>query len=296
MQVTNSLSVSQTKAVSTPSVPPIDRSPLPASLNSSSTSVALTPDVVTFSTPTPATEPSDLLPPVPSSGTANDLSPDANQITAEFSPSGVNEDGNDSEVDGSVSTQQSGQDPEEAEEQSNSSSADSNEPSDAGLSRQQQEQVAELAARDAEVKAHERAHQAAGGQYTGSISFSYQTGPDGKRYAIGGEVPIDASPISGDPQATIDKMRVVRSAALAPADPSSQDRSVASTAGRLMVEAQMELAEQKSQERAQSNDNETNNGIVPNVGQANLASETYKSVVGLETESETVSEAVDELV
>ncbi|MEQ9335590.1 MAG: putative metalloprotease CJM1_0395 family protein, partial [Miltoncostaeaceae bacterium] len=30
-------------------------------------------------------------------------------------------------------------------------------------------------------------HAAAGGQYAGAPSFTYQTGPDGKRYAVGGE-------------------------------------------------------------------------------------------------------------
>lgn len=291
MQVSNTLSVSQLKTVTTPSVPPIDRSPLPASLNSSSTSVGLSPDVVTFSTPIPATESSDLIPPVPSSGTPNDLSPDSNQITANESQSVAAQENTDN------SDTAQGQDVEQSEgTERASSNSDSEKPNETGLTPQQQAQVAELAARDAEVRAHERAHQSTGGQYAGSISYSYQTGPDGKRYAIGGEVPIDVSPVSGNPQATIDKMRTVRSAALAPADPSAQDRSVASTAGRLMIDAQLDLAEQKRQERVESNDAETNNGVVPNVGQANLASDTYKSVVGLESESETVSEAVDEII
>ena len=67
------------------------------------------------------------------------------------------------------------------------------------------------------MRAHEAAHQAAGGQYAGAMSFTYQRGPDGAQYAVGGEVPIDVSPVAGDPQATIEKMRVVRSAAMAPA-------------------------------------------------------------------------------
>lgn len=54
--------------------------------------------------------------------------------------------------------------------------------------------VSELKQRDAEVKAHEAAHlAAAGGIATGGASFSYQQGPDGIRYAIGGEVNIDTS-------------------------------------------------------------------------------------------------------
>lgn len=105
--------------------------------------------------------------------------------------------------------------------------------------------VEELKARDLEVRAHEQAHKSVGGQYTGAISFSYQSGPDGKRYAVGGEVPIDVSPVAGDPQATITKMTVVRAAATAPVQPSAQDQMVAAQAARMISEAQAELAQKK---------------------------------------------------
>src|SRR5690554_3203189 len=99
-----------------------------------------------------------------------------------------------------------------------------------------------LKARDREVRAHEQAHQAVGGQYAGSVSYTYQRGPDGNQYAIGGEVSIDISPVEGDPQATIEKMRQVRAAAMAPAQPSGQDRAVAAQAMQIMLQAQSELA------------------------------------------------------
>ena len=50
--------------------------------------------------------------------------------------------------------------------------------------------VKELEARDAEVKAHDAAHQSAGGGMTGAATYTYQQGPDGKMYAVGGEVSI----------------------------------------------------------------------------------------------------------
>jgi hypothetical protein len=115
------------------------------------------------------------------------------------------------------------------------------------LSDEAQAAVSKLSARDREVRAHEAAHQAAGGQYAGAATYTYQTGPDGKQYAIGGEVPIDASPIAGDPEATIAKMRQVRNAALAPAEPSAQDRAVAAAASAMSAQAQGELAEQKAE-------------------------------------------------
>lgn len=111
-----------------------------------------------------------------------------------------------------------------------------------GLDEAQLKELADLKARDREVRAHEAAHQAVGGQYAGAMSFTYQRGPDGAQYAVGGEVPIDVSPVAGDPQATVEKMRVVRAAAMAPAQPSAQDRAVAAQAMQTMLQAQSELA------------------------------------------------------
>lgn len=110
---------------------------------------------------------------------------------------------------------------------------------------QEAREVAELAARDREVRAHEAAHAAAGGQFAGSPSLTYTKGPDGRSYATGGEVSIDVSPVSGDPQATIDKAQLVRAAALAPAQPSAQDMRVASRASAMAANARAELAAQK---------------------------------------------------
>ncbi|HAT10584.1 MAG TPA: hypothetical protein DCS97_08330 [Planctomycetes bacterium] len=111
------------------------------------------------------------------------------------------------------------------------------------LTPDQRRVVAELQARDAEVRAHEAAHKAAGGSLAGGMSFSYQSGPDGRRYAVGGEVAIDTG-AERDPQATIAKMQRVIAAALAPAQPSSQDRAVAAQARATMTEAQRQQMEQ----------------------------------------------------
>ncbi|MBN8731369.1 MAG: hypothetical protein J0L64_12560 [Acidobacteria bacterium] len=103
--------------------------------------------------------------------------------------------------------------------------------------------VRELAARDREVRAHEQAHLAAAGAYaTSGPTYSYQTGPDGQRYAVGGEVGIDTSPVPGNPEATLSKARTIMAAANAPAEPSAQDRAVAAAAASMMAQAQAELA------------------------------------------------------
>lgn len=110
------------------------------------------------------------------------------------------------------------------------------------LSEEELQVVRELSARDREVRAHEQAHLAAAGPYaTGGPSFTYQTGPDGQRYAVGGEVGIDTSPVAGDPQATLNKARAIMAAASAPAEPSSQDRAVAAAAAAMAAQAQAEL-------------------------------------------------------
>ncbi len=113
------------------------------------------------------------------------------------------------------------------------------------LSESEQQQVRELKNRDREVRSHEQAHKSAGGAYAGSIHYDYQRGPDHKRYAVGGHVPIDVSEVSGDPGATIRKMDIVRQAALAPAEPSSADRQVAATASKKAAQARAELAQSK---------------------------------------------------
>lgn len=100
----------------------------------------------------------------------------------------------------------------------------------------------ELQQRDREVRAHEQAHiSASGGLASGGARFSFQQGPDGKQYAIGGEVNIDTSP-GRTPQETINKAQQIRAAALAPADPSPQDRSVAAEASEMEAQARAELA------------------------------------------------------
>lgn len=116
-------------------------------------------------------------------------------------------------------------------------------------------QLAELQATDRAVRAHEAAHLAAAGSYaTSGPSYSYERGPDGRRYAVGGEVGIDTSPVRGDPEATIAKARQVEQAALAPAQPSGQDLRIAAAARATAQQAQLELAQQQRAEAYAGND------------------------------------------
>lgn len=110
------------------------------------------------------------------------------------------------------------------------------------LTPEEQREVTKLKQRDREVRQHEQAHVAAGGQYVrGGADFEYTTGPDNRRYATGGEVNIDVS-TERTPEATIRKMQVVRRAAMAPPQPSPQDRRVAAQAAQNEARARQELA------------------------------------------------------
>jgi hypothetical protein len=147
-----------------------------------------------------------------------------------------------------------------ADEQSASAREEADKPADSNQSKNSQEEqdpqqqrleqleIAKLVSRDQEVRAHEQAHAAVGGQYAGAPTYTYTRGPDGKRYAVGGEVGIDASPVPNDPQATLRKMEVVIRAALAPAEPSGQDRQIAAQAQAQMAEARAQLAQQQRTE------------------------------------------------
>lgn len=110
------------------------------------------------------------------------------------------------------------------------------------LSDAEQRQLNELRARDREVRAHEAAHARVGGEFAGSPGFTFETGPDGRQYAVAGEVSIDRSPVPGDPEATIQKLEKVIRAAMAPVSPSDQDRSVAATARADLQAARAEAA------------------------------------------------------
>lgn len=126
-----------------------------------------------------------------------------------------------------------------------------NEPKNAkgeALSEEEMHRITELAQTDRHVRQHEQAHMAAGGSMvTSGPSYEYETGPDGKRYAVAGEVGISVSK-GRTPEETLQRARQVRAAALAPADPSTQDRQVAAMASQMEMEAMQEIARQRQAE------------------------------------------------
>ncbi len=145
----------------------------------------------------------------------------------------------------------------EQQQQQASDQQQENKSSPSQLTPQEQKVVDSLETRHTEVVIHEQAHASVGGQYAGQPSYGYERGPDGKRYAVSGEVPISVSPIAGDPQATIQKMRQVRAAALAPQSPSVADRRIAAEATRQLNAAYAELSATKRELQGMSDSDQS---------------------------------------
>jgi len=133
----------------------------------------------------------------------------------------------------------------EQEEKKAEESKKSNDPEE--LSEDEERLVRDLSSRDSEVRAHEAAHQAAGGGMTGAASYTYQQGPDGRMYAIGGEVSI-SMPSGSTPEETIKNARTVAAAAMAAGDPSPQDFAVASSARLMEMQAQQQKTKEMQEE------------------------------------------------
>ncbi|WP_029523071.1 putative metalloprotease CJM1_0395 family protein [Persephonella sp. KM09-Lau-8] len=113
-----------------------------------------------------------------------------------------------------------------------------------------QQVIQQLRITEQKVKAHEMAHKIAGGELAGPVHYKYKKGPDGKLYIVGGEVPIKIKE-GRTPEETIEIAQKIKRAALAPADPSPQDRAVAARAAMLEMKARIELQKQQQEENNQ---------------------------------------------
>lgn len=98
------------------------------------------------------------------------------------------------------------------------------------LSREDEALLQKLQARDTKVRGHEAAHvMAAGGQAQGLPTYTYQTGPDGRRYAVGGSVNISMLR-TGDADHDARQANRAYRAAMATGEPSTRDMQTASLA------------------------------------------------------------------
>jgi hypothetical protein len=93
---------------------------------------------------------------------------------------------------------------------------------------------------DAQIRTHEQVH-ATIGHTTAPISYTYQQGPDGKMYAVGGSVRLDVS-IPEDPKEALYKLDQIQKASTAPAFLSGADISISSQANlnKLLIEIKVD--------------------------------------------------------
>lgn len=95
--------------------------------------------------------------------------------------------------------------------------------------------------------AHEQAHASAAGSLGGGIHIQY----DNNGVAVAGHVPISIPGLDRqNPETSYKNYDIVRSAALAPGDPSSPDLAVAATAEALKGQAQILMGQKKQAQSA----------------------------------------------
>jgi len=87
---------------------------------------------------------------------------------------------------------------------------------------------------------HELAHKSVGGELAGPIRYKYTKGPDGRMYITGGEVPLKLKE-GKTPEETVEVAQKVKRAALAPVNPSPQDRAIAAKATAMEIKARIEM-------------------------------------------------------
>jgi hypothetical protein len=166
------------------------------------------------------------------------------------------------------------------------------------LTQEEQAEVRELQKRDQEVQAHEAAHRAAAGGLASGGNYSYKRGPDGRNYAVSGEVSI-RMPATDNPRERVRQAETVRRAALAPADPSPQDRQVAAQASAMAAQARSEIQTEQRQQMTQSRekaaaDDETGTGMQNSIN-AERAVTSFQSV-GSITSLHSSPSTIDEMI
>jgi hypothetical protein len=187
--------------------------------------------------------------------------------------------GSEDEKVGQVDSEQNGTDSQKSEKTKEKSASGEE------LTQEEADEVQKLKERDREVRTHEQAHVAAGGQYVrGGIKYEYQRGPDGRNYAVGGHVNIDVSEAE-TPEATITKMQQVKRAALAPAEPSGADRSVAAAAAQKEQQARTEILENRQKEVAERRKevNETGKEVRETSKSASQSTDSTKGATSVDT-------------
>lgn len=113
-------------------------------------------------------------------------------------------------------------------------------------------EIKRLQEQENNVISHERSHMQSGGEFSGSPSYLYTRGPDGKVYISGGEVKMYV-PATDDYDKLIQSLQKVKRAAMAPPDPSPQDSKTAAMASAKEASVRQEIAKMRAKEAYEKN-------------------------------------------
>jgi hypothetical protein len=120
--------------------------------------------------------------------------------------------------------------------------------SETELSAEELQKLRELERKDQQVRTRDMAFLAAAGGAAGSVALEYETGPDGRRYAVGADIKLDTS-AGATPEQTLAKARALRAATMSARSDSSADASAAAKAVRMEAEARAEIERARAAER-----------------------------------------------
>ncbi|MEE2923197.1 MAG: putative metalloprotease CJM1_0395 family protein [bacterium] len=164
------------------------------------------------------------------------------------------------------------------------------------LSEDDQKKVKELKERDAEVVAHEQAHKAVAGALSpGPIHYDYTQGPDKVNYRTGGHVNISTSE-GKTPEETLSRAETIQRAALAPAEPSNQDRAVAAEAAQMAAQARQEIAEERIEDEADDKKTDEFEAKLTGSGEVDKSEESTDSAEDVEPTMDDVIEDLSSTV
>ncbi len=121
------------------------------------------------------------------------------------------------------------------------------------LTLEEQRTVEDMRRRDSTVRQEEQTQAAQAGQFAGAPIYEYQVGPDNKRYAVAGEVPVSIPDPSSDPATLERALDVLSQAATSPAATSAQEFMAAQQAAGQAARVDTESVDSQMKAVAQGN-------------------------------------------
>ena len=116
------------------------------------------------------------------------------------------------------------------------------------LSEAELRELSRLQRRDDQMRLHEQVHVAKSADGALRRSFTYVRGADNKTYAVSNSLKADFTPVPNDPEATVDKMKSIKRAALSDEARTPQSSLVAGQAAARERVAAEQIAKQQRME------------------------------------------------